>query len=145
MLMSAGTFLWFVAQATWTYYETYLGIEVPNAYMGDLLFFLHGVPIIAAAATQPHRDVPEADRGLKLGYLDFALLLVWWIFLYAYVVGPWQFVVRDPLTFGFRFDFLYTLENLMAVGCFMFLWLKAALSWKRVYGHLMEATCFYAA
>jgi signal transduction histidine kinase len=138
--------LWLIAQGIWTYHESYLGIQVPNAYLGGLLFFLHGVPIIAAAATQPHVDVPEADRGLQLGYLDFALLLVWWVFLYGYVVGPWQVAVRERVTYGFRFDFfLYTLENLMVVASFLFLWLRAELDWKRIYAHFLGATSLYAA
>src|SRR5437899_11891964 len=41
LLMASGCLLWLLAQVTWTYYETYLGIQVPGAYIGDLLFFLH--------------------------------------------------------------------------------------------------------
>jgi len=49
--------------------------------------------------------MPEGDRRLRLGYVDFALLLLWWVFLYGYVVGPWQFVHQDELIFGIRYDF----------------------------------------
>jgi signal transduction histidine kinase len=144
LLMSVGCFLWFIAQTVWSYYEIYLRVEVPSAYLGDLLFFLHGVPIIAAAATKPHIDLPEADRQMRLGYLDFALLLVWWIFLYAYVVGPWQFVTKNELVFGFRFDFLYTVENLFVVVTFALLWTRTAHSWKKIYGHLLGAAGAYS-
>ncbi|MCU1284928.1 MAG: periplasmic sensor signal transduction histidine kinase [Acidobacteriales bacterium] len=144
VLMVLGTFLWLTAQFTWTYYETYLGIEVPNAYIGAVLIFLHAVPMIAAAATQPHVDVPEADRGLRLGYLDLALLLFWWIFLYAYIAGPWQFIFPDKKNFSFSFILLYTLENIMVAGSFLILWFRTTGSWKRIYGQFLGASTLYA-
>jgi len=33
----------------------------------------------------------------RIRMLDFALLLVWWVFLYVYLVIPWQTVyVNEP-------------------------------------------------
>src|SRR5437879_6139782 len=61
LLMSLGCLLWFFARVTWTYYETYLGVQTPDAYIGVLFFFLHGVPIIAATAIQPHAEMPQGD------------------------------------------------------------------------------------
>ena len=68
LLMSLGAFLWFIAQVAWTYCESYLQIEVPNAYVGDLLFFLHCVPIIAATSTheEPRRRPPPAIFSIKI-------------------------------------------------------------------------------
>jgi signal transduction histidine kinase len=143
LLMSLGYLLWFFARVTWTYYETYLGVQISDAYIGNLFFFLHGVPIIAATAIQPHAEMPQGDRQLRLGYVDFALLLAWWVFLYAYVVGPWQFVAKDDLTFGFRYDFLYAIESLLVVAAFGVLWIRTAFSWKRIYGHLLAASLLY--
>ncbi|MCU1310934.1 MAG: periplasmic sensor signal transduction histidine kinase [Candidatus Angelobacter sp.] len=144
LLMSLGCLLWFFARVTWTYYETYLGVQISDAYIGGVLFFLHGVPIIAATTIQPHAEMPQCDRQLRLGYVDFALLLAWWIFLYGYVVGPWQFVAKDDLTFGFRYDFLYAIESLLVVAAFAVLWIRTAFSWKRIYGHLLAASLLYA-
>jgi len=143
LLMSLGCLLWFFARVTWTYYETYLGVQISDAYIGVLFFFLHGVPIIAATAIQPHAEMPQGDRQLRLGYVDFVLLLAWWVFLYAYVVGPWQFIAKDELTFGFRYDFLYAIESLLVVAAFAVLWIRTAFSWKRIYGHLLAASLLY--
>jgi signal transduction histidine kinase len=143
LLMSVGCLLWFVAQVLWTYYESFLKIQVPNAYPGDLLFFLHAVPIIAATSVQPHAEMPEGDRKLQLGYLDFALLLLWWVFLYGYVVGPWQFISRNEREFGARFDFLFSVENLFVIIAFAVLWARTTQAWKRIYGHLLGASTLY--
>src|SRR5260370_38533007 len=61
LLMSLGCLLWFFARVTWTYYETYLGVQTPDGYIGVLFFFLHGVPIIPATAFHPHPEMPQAD------------------------------------------------------------------------------------
>src|SRR6185312_9389203 len=61
-LTSIGFFLWFVSQMIWTYYESILRVEVPNAYSGDVLFFMHMVPLIAAASTQLHAEATSGDR-----------------------------------------------------------------------------------
>ncbi len=140
-LTSFGFFLWFVSQMIWTYYESILRAEVPNAYSGDVLFFLHMVPLIAAASTQLHAE-PMGERSTRFGYLDFSLLLVWWFFLYAYLVGPWQFVQRDELAFGMRYNILYAVENLTLLIALCVLWLRAT-SWKRVYAHLLAAYVIY--
>lgn len=140
-LTSFGFFLWFVSQMIWTYYESVLRTEVPNAYSGDVLFFLHMVPLIAAASTQLHAE-PTGKRSTRFGYLDFSLLLVWWFFLYAYLVGPWQFVQRDELAFGTRYNILYAVENLTLIIALCVLWLRAT-SWKRIYAHLLAACVMY--
>lgn len=141
-LTSLGFFLWFVSQIIWTYYESVLRVEVPNAYSGDVLFFMHMVPLIAAASTQLHAEPAGGERSARFGYLDFSLLLVWWFFLYAYVVGPWQFVQRDELAFGTRYNMLYAVENLTLIIALAVLWVRAT-SWKRIYAHLLTACLMY--
>lgn len=142
-MLTAGSLLWLVAQGIWTYYESIMQIAVPSAYLGDLLFFLHVVPFIAATSLRPHLESTERSRRFSIGYLDFALLLVWWVFLYAYVVGPWQFVRRDELTFGTRYNLLYAIENFTAIAGFALLWLRSSGQWKRAYAHFLGASATY--
>jgi len=74
--------MWMMGQFEWTYYEIYLHREVPDPFAGDIIFFLRGIPLIAALALRPHLKRDELRMGL--GYLDFALLLTWWTFVYAF-------------------------------------------------------------
>ena len=62
----------------------------PQPFIGDVILFLHPVPMIGALALKPHdrRD----DLNVHTGYLDFTLLLVWWVYLYLFVVIPWQYI-----------------------------------------------------
>src|SRR6266704_2409252 len=76
MLLALSCSMWMMGQFEWTYYEIYLHREVPDPFGGDIIFFLRGIPMIAALALRPHLKREELRMGL--GYLDFALLLSWW-------------------------------------------------------------------
>src|SRR5690349_21011712 len=83
MLLAMGCTLWMIGQFQWTYFEVYLHRRVPVIYGGDIVFFLKGIPIMAALALQPHRK--RRETRLQFGYLNFVLLLTWWTFVYAFV------------------------------------------------------------
>src|SRR5215813_12152913 len=56
MLLAFSCTLWMIGQFEWTYYEVYLHQSVPVIYGGDIVFFLKGIPLMAALALQPHRQ-----------------------------------------------------------------------------------------
>ena len=115
LLLALGCATWFVGQSIWTYFEVILRKETPNPFIGDVILFLHPVPMIGALALKPHdrRD----DLNVHTGYLDFTLLLVWWVYLYLFVVIPWQYIAPNVQTYGFMYDHLAAAENLLlAVG-----------------------------
>ncbi len=142
-LMAAGCFLWFVASGFWVYYEVYRRMSVPDPSLVDSIFFLHIVPMIAAVALQPHLQRDWRRPGL--GYLDFLLLLLWWVYLYLFVVIPWQFISRDRPQYGFNFDVLYDLENAVLMLGLLVLWIRTRSEWRRVYMHLFIAAFLYNA
>ena len=143
VLLTLGCFAWLVGQTIWTYFEVDLRQSVPNPFIGDVILFLHPVPMIGALALKPHdkRD----DLNVHIGYLDFSLLLVWWVYLYLFVVIPWQYVAPNVLAYGWSYDHLAATENLsLAVG-FAVLITRARGAWKEVYAHLFSASLLYAA
>src|SRR5204863_9386395 len=73
MLIALSCTVWMIGQFQWTYYEVYLHTPLPALYPGDILFFLRGIPFMAALALQPHRKRGEVHA--RLGYLDFGFLL----------------------------------------------------------------------
>src|SRR5947207_15032001 len=87
MLLAMSCTLWMIGQFQWTYYEVYLHRPLPQLYPGDILFFLRGIPLMAALALLPHRK-SGAVRP-RLGYMDFGLLLTWWTYVYIFFVLPW--------------------------------------------------------
>src|SRR5882762_2286406 len=52
--MACGFGIWLCAQTLWTYFEVFLRHETPNPFVGDVILFLHIVPMMAAVAFQPH-------------------------------------------------------------------------------------------
>lgn len=140
LFMTGGAVLWLATQMLWTYYEVYLGHEVPNPFAGDVVIFLHIVPMMGALALRPHR---HGERPLRLGLLDFLLLLFWWIFLYLFIVIPWQYVRFDEAVYGFNFNVLYDAEKMALLAGLGAFWLRSSGAWKRVYAHLFTAAAIY--
>jgi diguanylate cyclase (GGDEF)-like protein len=140
-LMSLGCALWFVAQGLWTYFEVVLRQEVPNPFVGDVILILHLVPFMGALALQPHLE--RDGQTSNLGALDFALLVTWWLYLYLFVVIPWQFVSPDGAVYGYSFDIVFFLEHFVFLVCAGAIWLRSSGSWRVVYGTLFAAGLVY--
>ena len=140
-LMGTGVGMWLLSQLGWTYFEVYLRHEAPNPFVGDVILFLHIVPMTAAIALQPH--VQQDERTIRVGTLDFALLFTWWLFLYLFVVIPWQYVYPVESVYGRSFDLLYVSEELaLAAGLFL-VWRRSRGAWRKIYFHLFGATLSY--
>src|SRR3984885_14217389 len=124
-LLGLGCAAWLVGQSIW-----------------HVILFLHLVPMIGALALKPHdrRD----DLNVHTGYLDFSLLLVWWVYLYLFVVIPWQYIAPDVLRYGWSYDHLAAVENITLASGFAFLMRRSKGAWREVYSHLFAASLLYA-
>jgi signal transduction histidine kinase len=142
ILLGFGCAAWLVGQSIWTYFEVVLRKDVPNPFIGDVILFLHPVPMIGALALRPHdrRD----DLNVHTGYLDFSLLLVWWVYLYLFVVIPWQYIAPDVLRYGWSYDHLAAVENILLASGFAILMRRTKGGWREVYTHLFAASLLYA-
>src|SRR6266849_10751933 len=141
MLLAMGCTLWMIGQFQWTYYEVYQHHRMPVIYGGDIVFFLKGIPIMAALALQPHRKRGEAR--LQFGYLNFVLLLTWWTFVYAFVVFPWMYATPSEAQYNYNYDVVSNVQNMVIVIGLGVLWLKAKGAWRVVYANLFGASAMY--
>jgi len=143
LLLALGCGAWLVGQITWTYFEVALRQNVPNPFLGDVVLFLHPVPMMVALALKPHDQ--RDDLNVRIGYLDSSLLLVWWVYLYLFVVIPWQYVAPDVQSYGWGYDHLAAVENvLLALG--FAVWIgRSRGHWREIYAHLFSASLLYAA
>jgi signal transduction histidine kinase len=141
-LMTLGVAFWLVYQLLWTYFEVLLRKDVPNPFVGDVVLFLHIVPMMAALAMQPH--VEQDDRTTRLGSLDFVLLLIWWLYLYLYAVVPWQYASINETLFEHNLNVLYLTEKLVFLGGLVLLWSRCQGPWKTIYAHWFGASLTYA-
>jgi signal transduction histidine kinase len=141
MLLAMSCTLWMMGQFEWTYYEVYLHRTLPEMYPGDILFFLRGIPIMAALALQPH--LKRGEIHLRFGYLDFVLLLIWWTFLYVFAVLPWLYAKPVLGQYNHTFNLLTNIQNMVIVIGWAVLWLRSGKAWRIIYTHLFGASTIY--
>jgi signal transduction histidine kinase len=141
MFIALSCTLWMIGQFQWTYYEVYLHRPLPSLYPGDILFFLRGIPMMAALAMQPHRK--RGELHARLGYLDFALLLTWWTFIYVFFVLPWIYATPSVAQYDHNFNLVTNIQNFVVVIGFIVFWLRSQGAWKTVYAHLLGASTLY--
>src|SRR5437667_9496941 len=110
-------------------------------YPGDILFFLRGIPMMAAIALRPHRKRGEIQ--LRFGYLDFVLLLIWWTFLYVFVVLPWLYAAPSLGQYNHTFNLVTNIQNMVIVVGLAILWLQSSGAWRIVYANLFGASTVY--
>jgi signal transduction histidine kinase len=141
MLAAMSCTLWMMGQFQWTYYEVYLHRPMPDMYPGDIIFFLRGVPLMAALALRPH--LKRSELALRFGYIDFILLLSWWMFLYAFVVLPWMYAEPALGQYNFTYDIITNIQNMVTVIGLGALWLQSRGAWRSVYANLFGGEVLY--
>jgi signal transduction histidine kinase len=141
MLIALSCTLWMIGQFQWTYYEVYLHKPLPELNGGDILFFLRGIPMMAALALRPHRKRGEIQ--LRFGYLDFVLLLTWWTFLYAFAVLPWLYASPSIGQYNYNYNLLANIQNMIIVAGWAALWLASNRIWRIVYANLFGGAALY--
>jgi len=140
--MAAGCSIWAVNMSMWVYVEVLLRREIPDPFVGDIVLFLHVVPFIAAVALRPHQSKSENDK-LHLGTLSFFMLLIWWMFLYAFVVFPDEYVVLNKDIYTHNYDRLYALESFVLLGVLGYFIFKTKGTWRKFYSCLFAGWALY--
>jgi signal transduction histidine kinase len=141
-LMGSGCILWSLNEAAWVYFEVLRHTAFPDPSFMDVFLFLHPVPMIAAVGLRPHRSGGEQKFHVRT--LDFLMLLVWWLFLYAFVVFPPQYASVNVAEYDRNFGPLYLGESGVLVLVLGIAALGASAGWKKVYLNLMAASAVYA-
>src|SRR5713101_7280856 len=93
MLLALGCAFWLAGRLIVTYIELGLHRNVESPFPGDILFFLHTVPWMAALALAPH--IRRMRETLRYGFLDLLLLAIMWLYIYVFMAMPWKTVWMD--------------------------------------------------
>lgn len=141
MLMSLGFVLWAINQGAWALWENVLHRKIPDPFFFDIILFFHTLPMVAAVAWRP--DIVKKQWSIHLSALSFLTLLGWWVFLYAFIVFPHQYVVPNVVTYNIYYDRLFGLENLLLLCVLGFASLTSSGGWRRLYLHLLVAGVLY--
>ena len=81
---------------------------------------------------------------MRLGSVDFFLLLTWWLYLYLFIVIPWQYVSPNEAVYGRSFDVLYACEQIVLIVGLGLVWKRSQGSWHTIYGQFLKAALFYS-
>jgi signal transduction histidine kinase len=140
-LMATGMAMWWFNQAGWTWFEVVLHKPLPDPFEGDIVLFLHIVPIMGAVAIRPH----EADEkeGTLISALNVFILLVWWVVVYAFFVFPEEYLAPNIPVYTLRWDLLYVVEGLMLIGLSASAYFSSPGGWRKLYGSIAIASILY--
>lgn len=140
ILQAAGWGLWLSDQMVWIAFDLILRKPVPAMYPADALLFLAGAPMIAGLLLRPHRQ--PSDRSVRLGALDFLLLLLWWLYLYVSFVVCWQYVSPNLDGYNLNFDVLSLAETILWALILLVFWKQSSGRWRTFYACFCGAVVF---
>lgn len=141
-LMALGSLLWTINEWVWFFYEVMLNRSLPDPSAGDVILFTHVVPMMAAVALRPHRQ--QEERRFYVNALNFLMLLVCWLFLYAFIVFPDEYVRLSVDVYSHHFDVLYLIENILLLAFLMVAAAKTKGQWRKLYLCLLGPLALYA-
>jgi signal transduction histidine kinase len=141
-LMTTGLVMWGFNQAMWVWIEVVVRKPVPDPFLGDIVLFLHVVPIMAAVAIQPHQA--EEREGLLPSGLNVLMVLVWWVVVYTFFVFPDEYLITNVPVYTVRWDVLYVVEGLMLIGVSAWAFFASTGAWRELYRNIFFASSLYA-
>jgi diguanylate cyclase (GGDEF)-like protein len=131
IMQATGWSVALINQLWWMYWDVILQKQVPMLFAGDVLMFVPGVLMLSGFLLRPH--LQQSRRSARLGTVDFLLLVLWWVFLYAYLVSCWQYVSPDENLYNRNYDNLYLGEIVIIIGVLAQLIRHSAGHWRRFY------------
>jgi signal transduction histidine kinase/uncharacterized membrane protein HdeD (DUF308 family) len=141
-LMALGFLCWAANEVAWTIWELVLHRALPDPFVFDIVLFFHSVPMFAAVAWRP--DLRNKQGKVLPSLLNFMMLLGWWIFLYAFIVFPHQYVVLNVPQYDLYYERLYGMENALLVIILATAAATSSGGWRRLYLHYLGAVTLYA-
>ena len=143
LLNSIGFCLFLLSQLFWVFFDLVLRKNDVSPLLSDAFFFLTLIPVLAALALRPHSE--SAARGLRFRRLDFLLLLLWWICLYAYFVVPWSLVVNRDAQYNPANAVVVLAGHLAVISTLVVLWWQSKSEWRKFYAVFLLGSCIFAA
>jgi signal transduction histidine kinase len=141
-LMTLGFSLWACNQADWIHCEVASHRQIADPSFFDIILFFHTVPMIAAVVWRP--DLLRKEDRAHLSLRNFLMLLGWWIFLYAFIVFPHQYVVLNVNLYDICYNRLYLLDNILLLAVLGLAAWTSSSGWRRLYLHFLAVGVVYA-
>ncbi len=140
-LMAMGMAMWCFNAACWTWFEVVVRKPLPHPFPGEIVLFLHVVPIAAAVAIRPHQA--DENEGMLPSAMNVLILLVWWVAVYAFFVFPEEYIVVNVPVYSLRWDFLYFVEGAFLIAVSASAFFTGSGSWRELYRNIFFASVLY--
>jgi signal transduction histidine kinase len=140
-LMTAGMVTWAFNQAGWAWFEVVVRKPLPDPFLGDVVLFMHMVPIMAAVSIRP--QTAEAGESMLGNMINVLIVLAWWVIVYAFVIFPDEYIITDVAAYNIRWDFLYVIEGLIVVGVSGWSFASSTGEWRTLYGGIFASSVIY--
>src|SRR5271168_2243468 len=141
VLLAAGAAMVGCNLATWLYCEIFLRQPPPEPSWADIPLFLQPVPMMAAAAMRPGSK--QQVQKFHLSTLNFLILLLWWVYIYAFLVYPNEYILPNRISFNNYYYVLFVLESAVLLAILGGMALVAQGAWRKIYWHLFFAGSLY--
>jgi diguanylate cyclase (GGDEF)-like protein len=133
LLLGGGYAIEACSQMLWMHYELVVK-ETPSMSLGDAGIYLAWTALILAFALRPHVEL--TPRHQRLGTLDLLLLLLWGLYLYLFLVIPWQYLSPEPQSYGPAYKYLAMAQDLILLAIVLHGWLRSYGLWRYFYALL---------
>jgi len=130
ILLGGGYAIEAYGQLLWMRWELVLK-QTPSMYLGDACVFLAWTALILGFALRPHAEpTPQHQR---LGTLDLLILLLSGLYLYAFLVIPWQYLAPEPVSYGSAYKFLALAQDVILLSIVILGWRHSSGRWRQFY------------
>lgn len=121
------------SQILWMHFELVVK-QTPAMSLGDAGIYLAWTALILGFALRPHVELTQQHQ--RLGTLDLLLLLLWGLFLYLFLVIPWQYFSPEPQSYDPAYKFLALAEDMILLSIVLHGWLRSSGPWRIFYSLL---------
>ena len=127
------------SQLLWIHWELVRKIT-PAMSLVDAGVFLAWTTLILGFALRPHA-VPSPQHQ-RLRMLDLLLLFLAGLYLYTFLVIPWEFLAPDPQSYGLAYKFLALAQDVVMLSIVVLGWRHSSGRWRHFYALLTGLVAF---
>ncbi len=139
ILLGGGYAIEACSQILWMHWEL-VRKQTPSMSLGDACVFLAWTALILGFALRPH--VEPTPRPQRLGTLDLLLLLLTGLYLYLFLVIPWQYLAPEPQSYGSAYKFLALAQDAILLSIVAHGWRHSSGRWRQFYALLTGLIAF---
>lgn len=139
MLLGGGYAIEACSQILWMHFELVRKVT-PAMSLVDAGVFLAWTTLILGFALRPH--VVPSPQHQRLRMLDLLLLFLAGLYLYMFLVIPWEFMAPEPQSYALAYKFLALAQDVTMLSIVVLGWRQSSGRWRRFYTLLVGIVAF---